>query len=355
MEFKTAAYSEEARSRAYKRWDSIAKPLKGMGMFEDTIAQIEGMPAAHIGNKRCVLVFCADNGVVEEGVTQTGSEVTAAVAGNMASGNATVCKMAKVAGADVFPVDIGMLRPVEGVRDVHVLRGTGNFYRTRAMSREDCEKAIMTGASLVKELHAKGYSMIATGEMGIGNTTTASAVACALLGAEPRYLTGKGAGLSDAGLRRKIEVIEQSLARLNPDSGDAVDVLSKVGGLDIAGMCGAFIGGAEAGIPVLIDGVISAVAALCAANICPASKDYMIASHMSASPRQNSCSKNWAYARPSARIWRSAKARARSRSCRFWIWRMPSTAVCSPFPTRASRSTSRCDRAVYGRERQRQV
>ena len=143
MEFKTAVYSEEARSRAYKRWDSIAKPLKGMGMFEDTIAQIEGMPAAHIGNKRCVLVFCADNGVVEEGVTQTGSEVTAAVAGNMASGNATVCKMAKVAGADVFPVDIGMLRPVEGVRDVHVLRGTGNFYRTRAMSREDCEKAII--------------------------------------------------------------------------------------------------------------------------------------------------------------------------------------------------------------------
>ena len=126
--------------------------------------------------------------------------------------------------------------------------------------------------------------MIATGEMGIGNTTTASAVACALLGAEPRLLTGKGAGLSDAGLKRKIEVIEQSLARLRPDANDAVDVLSKVGGLDIAGMCGAFIGGAEAGIPVLIDGVISAVAALCAVSICPESKNYMLASHMSGEP-----------------------------------------------------------------------
>jgi len=124
-------------------------------MFEDTIAQIEGMPAAHIGDKRCVLVFCADNGVVEEGVTQTGSEVTAAVAGNMVSGNATVCKMAKVAGADVFPVDIGMLRPVEGVRDEDILRGTGNFYRTRAMSREDCEKANHDGR-FARERTARG-------------------------------------------------------------------------------------------------------------------------------------------------------------------------------------------------------
>lgn len=284
MQFSVKQYDEEGKTRAYKRWDSIAKPLKGMGLFEDMVAQIEGMPEAHVGGKRCVLTFCADNGVVAEGVTQTGSEVTATVAGNMAAGNATVCKMAKVAGADVFPVDIGMLRPVEGVRDVHVLRGTGNFFRTRAMSREDCERAIATGASLVKELHRKGYSMIATGEMGIGNTTTASAVACALLGAEPRLLTGKGAGLSDAGLKRKIEVIDQSLARLNPDPDDAVDVLSKVGGLDIAGMCGAFIGGAEAGIPVLIDGVISAVAALCAVSICPESKNYMLASHMSGEP-----------------------------------------------------------------------
>ncbi len=248
MQFSVKQYDEEARARAYKRWDSIAKPLKGMGLFEDMVAQIEGMPEAHVGGKRCVLTFCADNGVVAEGVTQTGSEVTATVAGNMAAGGATVCKMAKIAGADVFPVDIGMLRPVEGVRDVHVLRGTGNFF------------------------------------LGIGNTTTASAVACALLAAEPRFLTGKGAGLSDAGLKRKIEVIEQSLARLRPDANDAVDVLSKVGGLDIAGMCGAFIGGAEAGIPVLIDGVISAVAALCAVSICPESKNYMLASHMSGEP-----------------------------------------------------------------------
>lgn len=284
MKFELSHFDEEARLRAQKHWDSLAKPLKGMGLFEDMVSRVEGMPGVKDLKKRCVLVFCADNGVVEEGVTQTGSDVTAIVAGNMAKGNATVCKMAKVAGADVFPVDIGMNVSVEGVRDVHVCRGTRNFYRLQSMTREECERAIETGAALVRELHGQGYSIIATGEMGIGNTTTSSAVASALLGIPASVLTGRGAGLSDEGLRRKVEVIESALNRLSPDPSDAVDVLSKVGGLDIAGMCGAFIGGAQAGIPIVIDGVISAVAALCAANICPACRDFMLASHLSGEP-----------------------------------------------------------------------
>ncbi len=284
MEWKVAAYDETARERAKRRWDSLAKPLHGMGLLEDIVSQIEGMPGVRAPQKRCVIVFCADNGVVAEGVTQTGSEVTAVVAGNMAQGNATVCKMAAVAGADVFPVDIGMYTSAAGVQDVHVRRGTGNIFREPAMTRAECERAVQTGADLVAAKWRAGYSIIATGEMGIGNTTTASAVASALLGVSPRTITGRGAGLSDAGLARKVRVIEESLRRHAPDASDALDVLTKVGGLDIAGMCGAFLGGAQCGIPVLIDGVISAAAALCAANLCPASREYMIASHLSGEP-----------------------------------------------------------------------
>lgn len=282
--FEAMPYDEEKYQRAKKHWDELAKPLQGMGLFEELISRIEGMPNAGGLKKRCVLVFCADNGVAEEGVTQTGSEVTATVAENMARGDATVCIMAKAAGADVFPVDIGMCRAAEGVRDEHILRGTHNFYQTRAMSREECLRAVKKGASLAREFAQKGYGVIAAGEMGIGNTTTAGAVASVLLDLPPRLVTGKGAGLSPAGLERKIQIIERSVARLQPDREDALDVLSKVGGLDIAGMCGAFLGGAQAGIPVIIDGVISAVAALCAAKLCPQSKKYMIASHLSGEP-----------------------------------------------------------------------
>lgn len=284
MAYQAREYDTEKYEKALRRWDSLAKPLHGMGVFEDIISRMEGMPGKRDLQKRCVLVFCADNGVVEEGVTQTGSDVTAVVAENMSKGDATVCKMSKIAHADVIPVDIGMLKGVEGVRDCHVMRGTKNFYRETAMTREQCEQAIDIGRMLVREYAERGYDLFATGEMGIGNTTTTSAVASVLLGQAPEKLTGKGAGLSDAGLVKKVRVIREAIERLKPDPHDAIDVLSKVGGLDIAGMCGAFIGGAEVGVPVLIDGVISSVAALCAVRLCPESKKYMVASHMSGEP-----------------------------------------------------------------------
>ena len=284
MSYNPMQYDTEKYEKALRRWDLLAKPLHGMGVFEDIVSRIEGMPGKRDLQKRCVLVFCADNGVVEEGVTQTGSEVTAVVAENMSKGDATVCKMAKVARADVLPIDIGMQKAVPNVRDCHVMRGTGNFYKTEAMTREQCLRAIDTGRSLGREYADKGYDLFATGEMGIGNTTTTSAVASVLLEIPAEKLTGKGAGLADSGLIKKVRVIKESIARLKPNRADVADVLSKVGGLDIAGMCGVFIGGAEAGVPVLIDGVISSVAALCAALLCPESKNYMIASHMSGEP-----------------------------------------------------------------------
>ena len=277
---------EGAMQAARDQWNSIAKPIGSLGLLEDAVIQIAGLagsPRVKLG-KRAVLVMCADNGVVAEGVTQTGQEVTALVAGNMVKHDSSVCRMAEVAHADVFPIDMGMIAPAEGVRDCHVRRGTGNLAREQAMTREEAEQAVLTGIELVGELKARGYGVVATGEMGIGNTTTSSAMMAAFLGLPPVQVTGRGAGLSDEGLKRKIAAIERGLALHKPDPSDALDVLSKVGGLDIAGICGTFLGGAVYRIPVLVDGFISAVGALTAQRLAPESRHAMLAAHVSAEP-----------------------------------------------------------------------
>ena len=285
---KINAPDKTASDAAFSRWQSIAKPLYSMGLLESIVirlAGIQGTPVVDI-SKRATIVMCADNGVVAEGVTQTGQEVTAVVAENMTRQATTLCHMSKLANSEVIPVDIGICRPVcEGVLDRCVIRGgTRNMAKEPAMTREECEKAIITGAELAMELKEKGYNLLATGEMGIGNTTSSSAVASVLLGSPVEEMTGRGAGLSSDGLRRKIHVIEQAIKLHNPDPKDPVDVLSKVGGLDIAGMAGVFLGGAACGIPVLVDGFISGAAALAAMHICKTSSEYMLASHMSREP-----------------------------------------------------------------------
>jgi len=191
---------KRAMQAARDHWNGIAKPIGSLGLLEEDIIRIAGLtgdPRVRLG-KRGVLVFCADNGVVNEGVTQTGQEVTALVAGNMTRRDSSVCRMAEIARAEVFPVDMGMASPVEGVRDLHIRRGTGNIARGPAMSRGEAEKAVQVGIDLVGELKNRGYGIIATGEMGIGNTTTASALAAVFLGLEPAAVTGRGAGLTDA-------------------------------------------------------------------------------------------------------------------------------------------------------------
>lgn len=277
---------ERAMQAARDHWNGIAKPIGSLGLLEEDIIRIAGLTGdarVRLG-KRGVLVFCADNGVVAEGVTQTGQEVTALVAGNMTRKDSSVCRMAEVARAEVFPVDMGMASPAEGVRDLHLRRGTGNIAVGPAMSRIEAAKAIQIGIDLVGELKAQGYGIIATGEMGIGNTTTASAMAAVLLGLEPAAVTGRGAGLTDAGLIRKVEAIRRAIEVNRPDPADALDVLSKVGGLDIAGICGAFLGGAIHRVPILIDGFISAVGALAALRLAPESRCAMLAAHVSAEP-----------------------------------------------------------------------
>ena len=277
-----------AEAAARRRWDGLAKPLGSLGRLEDavvSIAALTGKEEVRL-DRRELLVFCADNGVVAQGVTQTDSSVTASVASSLAVGNSTVCHMARVARCGVTPVDMGMLdfpgKP--GVLDRRIRNSTGDISLERAMSREECVQAILAGAGLVRELAEQGVSIIATGEMGIGNTTTSSAVASVLLAQPVEEMTGRGSGLSDQGLMRKVRAIHAAIAVNAPDEADVLDVLSKVGGLDIAAMCGAFLGGAAYRVPVVIDGFISSVAALCALRLCPGAKKAMIASHVSAEP-----------------------------------------------------------------------
>ena len=280
------APDEGAAQAARARWDAIAKPLDGLGLLEDAvvrIAALRGIPDVKLG-KRAVVVMCADNGVVAEGVTQTGQEVTAIVAGNIARGDASVCHMARVARADVFPVNMGMVHPAEVPLDFAIAPQTGNIAEGPAMSRAQAEQAIAAGLAIADDLAAQGYDIIATGEMGIGNTTTASALAAVLLGLPVGEVTGRGAGLSDEGLSRKVAAIERAIAVNEPDADDALDALAKLGGFDIAGMVGLFIGGAVHRIPVLVDGFISAVAALVAARLCPRAGQAMLASHLSGEP-----------------------------------------------------------------------
>lgn len=277
-----------AMERAKARWDSIAKPLGSLGALEEAVIRIAGMTgSADVDiSKRAVVVMCADNGVVAQGVTQTGQEVTAIVAENMSTGDTSVCAMARSAGAEVVPVDIGTAVPLTGARIVQrcVRRGTADMTQGPAMSRGEAVQAVLTGVETARELCAGGVRLLATGEMGIGNTTTSSAVLAALLQIPARQVTGRGAGLSTQGLERKIQVIEQALALHRPDPGDPLDVLSKVGGLDIAGMAGLFLGGGVYGIPVVIDGLISGVAALIAQRLAPGIEAYMLPSHQSAEP-----------------------------------------------------------------------
>lgn len=282
---------EEIRQGSLDYWNHLAKPLHGMGELEKMIARIAGIQKTihPTISKKGIVVLCADNGIVEEGVSQTGAEVTAVVAGNFLTGQTSVCKMAKVAGADILPYDIGIRTEVDGLtKEVYkVSCGTRNFLREPAMTREETIRAIMTGMQIVKERKEEGYEILATGEMGIGNTTTSSAVACALTGEPVEVMAGRGAGLSDAGLLRKKAVIEEGLEKWKPDMQDPVDILSKVGGLDIAGLTGVFLGCARYQIPAVMDGFISSVAALAAVRIEPKVREYLFASHRSKEPAHN--------------------------------------------------------------------
>ncbi len=284
----------EIYDQAKAVFDGVAKPIDGFGDFEDIIcriASIQGSVSPDI-KKRVLVIMIADNAVVAEGVSQTDSSVTGAVAALMGKNSSTVGIMTKDQMVDIIPVDMGIDsdEPIEGVRNMKVRKSSGNIVRESAMSREECLRAIEAGISIAGQCQKDGYGIIFTGEMGIGNTTSATALLCALCALNPEVVTGRGAGLSDEGLKRKTDVIKKALAfhgfvlpGSDPESGrageDAFRALCSVGGLDIAALAGLFIGAAVYHIPIVIDGMITAVAALAAERIVSGCRHYMIASH----------------------------------------------------------------------------
>ena len=276
----------DAAAACRARWNRIGKPLYGLGALEDILVKIAAAQRTEKVDirKKALVIFCADNGVVEEGVSQTGQEVTAIVAENFCRGRSCAAIMCRRAGVDLYPVDAGMASDPPHVEKRKCRRGTANMAKGPAMTPEETMYALMAGIAKAKELKEAGYRILASGEMGIGNTTTSAAITSALLHMEPEDVTGRGAGLSDEGLARKIRVIRRSLEINRPDPEDPLDVLTKVGGFDIAALAGFFLGGAAVSVPVVIDGFISAVAALIAARLCPLCREYMIPSHMSGEP-----------------------------------------------------------------------
>jgi nicotinate-nucleotide--dimethylbenzimidazole phosphoribosyltransferase len=266
--------------------DGLRKPLGSLGKLERIAVQLVGITGSLEYNtmKKAVAVFAADNGVVDERVTSY-PRITNLIAQSIIEGKAGISVLAKHAGADVYVFDVGMMgESVPKICNVRVRDGTANMRKAQAMSYQDAVNAVITGQRAAYRLIDSGYSLIAVGEIGIGNTTPASAILKVLSDGQLEIIVGRGAGLSDEGLELKKRVIAEAIALHKPNKQDMFDVLSKVGSLDIAAMAGFYIGAAERRTPTVIDGFISSVAALVAYNMNPLAKSYMIASHGSAEP-----------------------------------------------------------------------
>lgn len=290
--------NENISRQVKDRWDSVAKPIDGMGEFEKILSRIGAIRgnADFSLDHKAVLVFCADNGIVEEGVSQSPSEVTLKVVCNMLLGRSSVAVMAKHTGAKIYIADVGVkcgpddIVP-ENKRDnsatylnLKIRNGSRNFAEEPAMTEEETKSAIECGMNLVKKLSEEGTDIIALGEMGIGNTTTSTAICAALTGVSTDLLSGRGAGLDDAGLKKKRDVIGNALKQYDLKEKDAMTVLRTVGGYDIAALAGAIIGGAKYGVPIVLDGVITMTAALVASKLEPGCLQCCILSHKGKEP-----------------------------------------------------------------------
>ena len=290
----------EAMRAASAYVQSLAAPPGSLGKLTDAAVQLAGITGKvknTLGRRR-IIVMCADNGVVEEGVSATPQIVTLSQALNMTRHLTGMSSLAAHFGIDVEIVDIGIATPYReqdcGILQRRIRRGTGNLVKEPAMTREETVRAILVGIERARQAAADGIDVIGVGEMGIGNTTTSSAVLAALTGLSVEDVTGRGGGLTDAAFEKKKNVISRALifhglagtasGSVSKDAGaqiDPIEVLSRVGGLDLAGMCGVYLGAAICRIPAVIDGFISIVAALCAQRMCGSCRDFMFPSHVS--------------------------------------------------------------------------
>jgi nicotinate-nucleotide--dimethylbenzimidazole phosphoribosyltransferase len=277
---------ETAMQAARARQDMLTKPRGSLGRLEDLSIQLAGMKANPFPSvdHKAVIVMAADHGVAREGVSAYPAEVTRQMVLNFLRGGAAINVLAHQARARVTVVDIGVMadfEPLPGLIRRKVMCGTQSLAQGPAMSRSEAEQAIQVGVDVCNEEAARGLDIVATGDMGIGNTTPSSAIAAALTGLPVAQLVGRGTGIDDQGLERKIYVIEQALAVNQPDAHDTLDVLHKVGGLEIAGLAGVMIAAASRRIPIVVDGFISTAAAMIAVGLAPGVRNYLIAAHQS--------------------------------------------------------------------------
>ena len=290
---KITALDRNKMKKKENELNSLLKTPKGLGKLEELAIRLEGMSENYKPCKKMVLVMAADNGVEREKVSKSKRVITQYVVEAMLNGKSSINALSMAYNADVKVVDLGIDESsdikkeidLSGIINRKIMKsGTNNIAKQAAMEYEDAVKAIETGIEMVDEFARDGYNLFATGEMGIGNTTTSSAILKALTDLSLDEIVGYGSGIDDKTLEHKKNVIRKAIQNNDINEKDAIDVLAKVGGLDIAGIAGIFLGCAKNQVPVVIDGFISAVAALIAFKICKNSRDYMIASHLSEEP-----------------------------------------------------------------------
>lgn len=274
---------EDRINKIKKNWDNLAKPLDGLGEFEILLSRIGAIQndEAIALSPATLLIFIADNGIVEEGVSQSTSKVTYEVAKAIGLNKSTVCHMARVAGLDVLGVDIGMATKehIKGIDNRSVAKGTKNFSREPSMTVEQLQQAMNIGCEYVIKLKKEGCKLIALGEMGIGNTTTSSAILAGLLKMTGVQVCSTGAGLSKEGLANKIRVVDEAIVKYDLYNQQPMDLLRYVGGFDIAALTGSILEAVKSEMPIILDGFITGVAALLAYKMDPKVKDIVIFSH----------------------------------------------------------------------------
>lgn len=278
----------EIKEATKEKWDGMVKPLGSLGTLEELAIKISGI-TGKIENKmdkKAIVVMASDNGVFEEGVTSTPQIITTLLTEGMVQGITGVATLGRFVGADIVTVDIGLNSDYshEKVLNRKIAYGTKNFCKGPAMTYEEALQSIEIGIEIGDMLFKEGYDIIGTGELGMGNTTTSAAVLSVFSGLDVSITCGKGAGITEGQYENKKNTILKGIELNKPNKDDPIDVLAKVGGFDIGGMCGLYLSGAKNRIPVVIDGFISSAAALCAVKLNPLVKDYLIPSHLSDEP-----------------------------------------------------------------------
>ncbi|MBS4021036.1 MAG: nicotinate-nucleotide--dimethylbenzimidazole phosphoribosyltransferase [Dethiobacter sp.] len=286
---RIGALDEAAIDSAQAHLDNLTKPPGSLGVLEEIVKKIAGItgePKPHLPKKTCILM-AGDHGVVEDGVSAYPQEVTPQMVLNFLRGGAAMNVLARHAGAELVVVDIGVAADLPDhplLKSSKIAYGTANFTKGPAMSREQAVSALEAGIAITEECLAAGSGLLGTGEMGIGNTTPSTAIIAAYKGGDVGAVCGRGTGIDNDRMKLKIKAVQTALSVNNPDLNDPLDVLSKVGGFEIAGMAGVMLASAAARKPVLIDGFISGAAAVIAAKLCPQAREYMLASHLSEEP-----------------------------------------------------------------------